>query len=93
MSDRIDVVKSDGKRIEEFNPEKLYKSIVAACLSLRTPEGQAEEIARTVTTGVIRWCDNRPEITSADIRRVAAGIFHKHHPEAAYIYKQQLMVI
>lgn len=90
---RIDVVKSSGSRIEEFQPEKLHRSIVATCLSLRTPEGQAEEIARAVTTGVIRWCGNRPEITSADIRRVAAQLLEQHHPEAAYIFKQQLMVI
>lgn len=96
MSDdlRIDVIKAGGKRpTEEFNPEKLHKSIVATCLSLQTPEGQAEEIARAVTTGVIRWCGDRREITSEDIRRISAEILHKQHPEASYIYKQQLMVL
>lgn len=91
---RIDVVKHGGERpTEEFNPDKLHRSIVAACLALRTPEGQCEEIARTVTTGVIRWCDNRPEVTSADIRRIGAELLNKHHPEAAYLFKQQLTVL
>ncbi len=91
---RIDIIKASGKRpSEEFDPEKLHRSIVAACLSLRTPEGQAEEIARHVCLEVIRWCDNRPEITSADIRRIGAEILAKHHPEAAYLYKQQLTVL
>lgn len=91
---RIDVVKAGGKRpTEEFNPEKLHRSIVATCLSLRTPEGQAEEIARAVCQGVIRWCGDRREITSSDIRRAGANILKKYHSEAAYLYKQQLTVL
>ena len=94
MPERIDVIKGQGKRpSEEFQPEKLHKSIVATCLSLRTPEGQAEEIARAVCLDVIKWCGNRPEITSADIRRAATTALSKHHSEAAYLYKQQLMVL
>ncbi len=91
---RIDVIKSNGKRPpEEFDPEKLHRSIVATCISLRTPEGQAEEVAKTVCLGVIRWCGSRREITSADIRRISAKLLEKHHPEAAYLYGQQLMVL
>lgn len=91
---RIDVIKGGGKRpSEEFNPEKLHKSIVATCLSLLTPEGQAEEIARAVTLEVIRWCGDRKEITSEDIRRAGATALKKLHPEAAYLYKQQLSVL
>ena len=91
---RITIIKAGGKRpSEEFDAEKLHRSIVATCLSLRTPEGQAEEIARHVCLNVIRWCANRPEITSADIRRISAEILAKHHPEAAYLYKQQLTVL
>ncbi len=91
---KINVIKNNGKRPnEEFNPEKLHNSIVATCLSLNTPEGQAEEIAKSVCLEVIRWCGNRQEITSSDIRRVAGEALKKHHTEAAYLYKQQLMVI
>lgn len=91
---KIDVVKAHGKRpSEEFNPVKLHESIVATCLSLRTPEGQAEEVARNVCVGVIKWCDTKQEITSSDIRRVGADIMQKYHPEAAYIYRQQLSVL
>lgn len=93
-SARIDIIKASGKRpSEEFDPDKLHNSIVACCLSLNTPEGQAEEIARAVCLGVIQWCGDRPEITSSDIRRVGAEIMQKHHTEAAYIYRQQLMVL
>lgn len=91
---KIDVIKASGKRpTEEFDPVKLHNSIVATCLSLRTPEGQSEEFARHVTLGVIQWCGDRTEITSEDIRRVSAGLLQKLHPEAAYLYKQQLKVL
>lgn len=91
---RIDIVKAKGKRpSEEFDPIKLHQSIVACCLSLKTPEGQAEEVARSVCLGVLNWCEGRPEITSSDIRRVGANIMQKQHPEAAYIYRQQLTVL
>lgn len=91
---RIDVIKSKGKRSSErFDIAKLHKSIVACCLSLKTPEGQADEIATAVCSGVLTWCENKPEITSGDIRRIGAKIMQKHHPEAAYIYRQQLIVL
>lgn len=94
MSSRVDVIKARGKRpTEVFNQDKLRQSIIATCLSLRTPEGQAEEIAEAVCQGVAKWCNNRPEVTSSDIRRIAADILAKHHTEAAYLYKQQLTVL
>jgi transcriptional regulator NrdR family protein len=93
VAQRVDVIKSGDRRSEEFDPEKLHRSIVATCLSIRTPEGQAEEIARAVCLGVMQWCTSRPEITSSDIRRIGADILQTHHPEAAYLYRQQLTVL
>lgn len=94
MTKKIFIVKSGGKRpSEEFQPEKLHNSIVATCLSLHTPEGQAEETANMVCLEVIRWCGDRTEITSADIRRIASEVLAKHHLEASYLYKQQLTVL
>lgn len=88
------VIKAGGKRsTEPFSSKKLKKSIVATCLSLRTPDGQAEEIAESVEKSVLRWLKDKPEVTSADIRRVAAKILKKYHPEAAYLYGQQLLVL
>lgn len=94
MNQQILVVKSHGKsRTEVFDPGKLKKSIVAVCLSLKTPDGQAEEIANNVVRTVEGWARDRQEITSADIRRVGSEILKKIHPEAAYLYKQQLTVL
>lgn len=66
----VDIVKRGGKRpTEGFNPNKLHSSIYAACLSVRSPEGHADETAKRVCSLVISWCDNKPEVMSADIRR------------------------
>lgn len=90
---RIDVVKQGKRPAEEFNPEKLHQSIIATCLSIKTPEGQAEQIAKTVTLGVMNWCETRPEITSADIRRRALCILKDIHPDAAYLFEHYKTII
>lgn len=94
MGMSVDVVKQDGRRDNEsFRREKLHASIVAACLSVRTPAGQAESIAEAVCNSVIGWTNDKPEITSHDIRRIASKHLHTHHPDAAYMYEQYLITI
>ena len=94
MSLAVDIIKRGGKRpSEKFMREKLHKSIVAACLSVRTPEGQAELTADTICDAVIIWLEKRPEVTSADIRVVANRHLKTHHPEAAYLYEQHRITI
>lgn len=94
MSLSVDVVKSGGKRPTElFSTDKLHKSIVAVCSSVRTPEGEADDIAKAVISGVMNWLKDRPEVTSIDIRIVVAGHLKKYHPEAAYLYEQHLITI
>lgn len=73
--------------------EKLYKSIVAACLSTRTPEGHAESTADKVCDSVVIWLESHPEVTSKDIRIVAARHLKNYHPEAAYLYEQHRITI
>ena len=65
----IDVVKRAGRRpLETFNSDKLLKSVRAACLSVRTPEGEADSTADHVTHAVILWLENKPVVTSHDLR-------------------------
>ena len=91
---RIDIVKRGGKRpSEEFNAEKLHKSIVAACASDRTPIGDAEAIARHVCLQVIAWCAEKGEVTSDDLRRMATRVLERFHPEAAYLYQHHQAMI
>ncbi|MGY4893676.1 MAG: hypothetical protein ACO1N2_03225 [Candidatus Saccharimonadota bacterium] len=82
------VVKNGGRRHPEvFSAEKLHKSIVGALLSSGGPSGHAESIARRVVGDVSTWLENRPEVTSADLRRVAARSLKTYHPDASYLYE------
>lgn len=90
----IDIIKRGGKRpSEQFDGAKLYRSIHAACLSVRTPEGQAHEAANKVCDYVIVWCQDKPEVTSADLRRQASRALDPLHPEAAYIYQHHKVIM
>jgi transcriptional regulator NrdR family protein len=90
----VDIIKHDGRRqTEQFVRRKLHNSIVAACLSVRTPEGQAETTAHAVCDEVISWLQQRPEVTSHDIRIIATRRLKSYHPEAAYLYEQHRITI
>ena len=90
----VDVVKRKGNRhTEAFAREKLHASIYAACLSVRSPEGQAVQLADHVCDVVLLWTTNKPVITSADIRRQAAKALATHHPEAAYLYQHHRVIL
>ena len=90
----IHIIKRDGERKgERFDREKLHSSIRAACLSVRSPEGEAEMVAKKVCDAVLEWLRLRPEVTSSDLRRKATETLTIHHPEAAYLYKHHRLVI
>lgn len=90
----MNIIKNSGKRqTEPFDRKKLHASIVAACLSVNTPEGQAEATAHAVCDAVIAWSQTHPEVTSHDIRTIAAKHLKSHHPEAAYLYEQHHITI
>lgn len=94
MSLAVDIVKQRGGRpTERFDPAKLHASIRAACLSVRSPEGEAETTAKNVVDSVIVWLEARPEVTSQDLRRIAGHHLRKYHPEAAYLYEQHTNII
>lgn len=90
----VDIVKRGGERpTEAFERAKLERSIRAALLSLKTPEGQAEDTAAAVCDLVMQWLEARPEVTSTDLRRKAADAMQSFHPEAAYIYKHYKVIM
>jgi transcriptional regulator NrdR family protein len=94
MSLAIDIVKRDGKRpSESFSRAKLHASVRAACLSVRSPEGEAETTASNVCDAVIIWLSTKPEVTSSDLRRKATETLESFHPEAAYLYKHHRLVM
>ena len=90
----VDIVKRGGKRPSEpFARPKLHASVMAACLSVRSPDGVADATAGAVCDAVIVWLEAKPEVTSADLRRKATETLQRHHPEAAYLYKHHRLVI
>ena len=90
----IDIVKRGGQRpSESFQRHKLFASIQAACLSVRSPDGVAETTAGNVCDAVVIWLETKPEVTSADLRRKATETLESFHPEAAYLYKHHRLVI
>lgn len=94
MNSDVTIVKRSGERpSERFSRDKLHNSILAACLSVRSPEGEAELTAKNVCDAVIDWLAIKPEVTSHDLRRKATETLFIHHPEAAYLYKHHRLVI
>lgn len=88
------IIKRGGERpSEDFNRDKLHTSIQAACLSVRSPEGEAETIAQRVCDTLVGWLETKPEVTSHDLRRKAAIALEQFHPEAAYLYQHHRLVM
>ncbi len=82
------VVKGGKRRRSElFDADKLQKSLVAACLASGVPEGYADTTARRVADEVATWLQGKPEVTSSDLRRVAARHMKPYHPDASYLYE------
>ena len=94
MTLAVDIIKQQGGRpTESFDQAKLHASVLAACLSVRSPVGEAENTAGNVTKAVVIWLDTKPEVTSHDLRRIASHHLKKFHPEAAYLYEQHRNII
>ncbi|HEY1085770.1 MAG TPA: ATP cone domain-containing protein [Candidatus Saccharimonadales bacterium] len=88
------VVKRSGDRpTEEFSHEKLHSSVLAACLSIRIPEGEAETVANIVSNLVGAWVEGKHAVTSHDLRRIAAKHLSDLQPEASYLYQHHGLVL
>lgn len=80
------IVKRQG-HTEAYDSKKIYASVYSAVLSVRGPAATAELVAQEVTDGISDWVKNKHEVTSNDIRRVAAEHLRLLNPDAAHIYK------
>ena len=78
-----DVIKRAGKRpTEDFEKAKLHASILAACLSVRSPEGEAEKIAEAVCHHVATWLEQNLKLRVATYgeRQAKCSIFLTRKP-------------
>lgn len=89
----VDVVKQGSRVNEPFNRTKLHQSIYATCLGVRSLDGIAKDTATSVCDKLEKWLQNKPEVTSGDIRRQAAKILEHLHPDAAYIYQHHKRIM
>lgn len=93
MSELIDVVKRNSRTSEPFARPKLHASIVASCRSVKSPDAVAHHAADQVCDIVLRWAADKPEITSADIRRQAGNALTTFHPDAAFVYQRYHIIM
>lgn len=89
---RAHIVKRTPGHSEPYDERKLYASIYASCLSVRTPVGEAELTAERICKDIDPWLISKEEITSSDIRRKAAEHLAVYNPHAAYMYKQHRQI-
>lgn len=75
-----------AKHTEHYQREKLRGGLHAACLSVREATGSAELTVEQVCDQVEAWLEDKYEVTSADLRRVASQYLHSYNPAAAYVY-------
>lgn len=83
---KVHIVKRTPGHSEPYDERKLYASVYAACLSLRSPEGEAELTAAKVCKDIKPWLDQKSEVTSTDLRHQAAKHLKLYNPDAAFMY-------
>lgn len=94
MVKAVDIIKRDGQRSSEgFSRDKLHHSVYVSLISVRSPEGLAGDMADRVCEYVTFWLNNKPAVTSSDLRRKAAEALENLHPDAAYLYKNHRKII
>lgn len=76
-----------GGHTEPYDERKLYGSIYSSCIAVREPAATAELVAAKVCEDIAAWLGNKHEVTSADIRRMAATALHAYNQDAAWIYR------
>ncbi len=82
----MDIVKRKGHK-EKFDVRKLYASIYAACISVRCSDEQAENLASITSHEVGQMFAEQETVQSSVLRKAAAEVLHRFHPEASFIYE------
>lgn len=80
------VVKSNGI-VEEFEIDKLKRSLELSFNIVNSPDGQKKIYIDRILKNFMKWLKDKQEITSADIKRIIIIYMEEIHPDVAYIYK------
>lgn len=86
------IVKRTPNYTEPYDERKLYASVYAACLCVRTPVGEAELTAAHMCKFIQPWLTDKQEVTSHDIRRKTAEFLKVYNPDAAYMYSRHRLI-
>ena len=86
-------IKNQQNISQPFSYQRLYESVVRACLGARRTEEQAKTTARLVCDNLSTWLKKHPEITSQDLRQATTKQLKIFDPEASYLYSQQNLII
>ena len=89
---RTHIVKRSPDYTEPYDERKLYASVYAACLCVRTPAGEAELTAERICQDIAPWIDGKKEVTSHDIRHKATEHLKIYNPDAAYMYERHRII-
>lgn len=92
MKSSVVIVKRMPGHTEPYDERKLYASVYAACLSVRTPAGEAELTANCVCRDITPWLSHKTEVTSLDIRQQASSHLKVYSPDAAYMYRKHRLI-
>ncbi len=79
------IVKKGGIT-EKYLRSQLASSIHKACVDATGFVGEAELTAANVCKDVEEWLEEKYEVTSSDIKRIAAKSLRQYNPRAAYEY-------
>lgn len=90
--EHIHIIGQDEKT-SLYDHSLLHDSIVDICHSVGAAEGAAKSAANFVLDHVHAWLDNKSEVTSHDLRRIAGDHLEQFLPEAGYLYKHYHSIV
>lgn len=80
------IVKRAGHK-ESFDQKKVYASVYAACLAVRSQATDAELIANEVAKDVVDWVADKRAVSSNEIAAQVAKTLKLYNSDAAYLYR------
>lgn len=83
----------DSNKIKKYDRARLRASVMLCCLSVGSPEGQADDIANFVCDDTEKWLADKQEVTTKDMINKSAKFLEKYHTEASYFYEQKHLII
>ncbi len=82
-----EVIKKNGKK-EEFQPDKLKRSVEQAAREVKLSEEKMKQIVVKSTKPVIEYIYQKPEVKTQEIKEKVVEAVEKEHKEVAKAMKE-----